>query len=94
LLHRVPTSGATQLTLEPETPPDLEVSKNLAIVPGKPLIVEHAQMTKQSIDNVPVAGKNPFREGKLSWEHLDTSFRVLANSLKAYQMLSVFSKNR
>jgi hypothetical protein len=51
-------------------------------------------MNKQSIDNGPGAGKNPIREGKLSWEHLDTSFRVLANSPKAYQMLSAFSKNR
>jgi len=46
-----------------ETPPDLEVSKNLTIVPGKPTIVGRTQMDKQSIDNGPGAGKNPFREG-------------------------------
>jgi hypothetical protein len=83
-----------QPTLAPPAPPDLEVSKNLAVLLGKPAIVGRAQMNKQSIDNGPGAGKNPFREGKLSWEHLDTSFRVLVNSLKAYQMLSAFSKNR
>jgi len=77
-----------------ETPADLEVSENLVIVPGKSTIVGRTQMDKQSIDIGPGAGKNPFREGKLSWEHLDTSFRVLANSPKAYQMLSAFSKNR
>jgi hypothetical protein len=46
-----------------ETPADLEVSENLAVVPGKPVIVDRAQMNKQSIDNGPGAGKNPFREG-------------------------------
>jgi hypothetical protein len=52
-----------QLTPVPEAPPDLEVSKNPALVPGKPVIVGRALMNKQSIDNGPGAGKNPFREG-------------------------------
>jgi hypothetical protein len=52
-----------QLTPALETPTDLDVSENLAIVPGKPAIVGRAKMDKQSIDNGPGAGKNPFREG-------------------------------
>jgi len=91
---RAVAARAMQLVPMGQQPPKLDVPEPLTVAPGKFLIVKGSQMNKQPVDNVPGAGNNLLREGKLSWEHLDTSFRVWAKSLKAYQMLSTFSKNR